>query len=65
MRMRILNLRRKYIEGDVRPVKLRLKTQIATEEILARTYHYQLRDIEKYKDVFIKKEVRMKKTQKF
>ena len=35
-----------YIEGGVRPIKLRLKTQTATEDILTRTY--QLRDIEKY-----------------
>ena len=26
-----------YIEGGVRPIKLRLKTQTATEEVLART----------------------------
>ena len=43
-----------YIEGGVRPIKPRLKTQTATEEILVRTY--QLRDIVEYKDVFIKKE---------
>ena len=36
-----------YIEGDVRPIKLRLKTKTATEEILARTY--KLRDIEEYR----------------
>ena len=36
-----------YIEGSLRPVKLSLKTQTATEEILVRTY--QLRDIEEYK----------------
>ena len=35
-----------YIEGGVRPIKLRLKTQTATEEILARTY--KLRDIAEY-----------------
>ena len=34
-------------------MKLRLKTQTATEETLVRTY--QLRDIEEYKNVFIKK----------
>ena len=42
-----------YIERGRRPVKLRLKTQTATEEILARTY--KLRDIKEYKDVVIKK----------
>ena len=41
-----------YIEG-VRPIKLRLKTQTATEEILARTY--KLRYIEDCKDMIIKK----------
>ena len=41
-----------YIEG-VRPIKLRLKTQTATEEILVRTY--KLRNIAEYKDVLIKK----------
>ena len=41
-----------YIEGGVTPIKLRLKTQTATEEILVRTY--KLRDIAEYKDVFIK-----------
>ena len=42
-----------YIEGDVRPIKLRLKTQTATEEILVRTY--KLKNIAEYKDMFIKK----------
>ena len=41
-----------YIEG-VRPIKLRLKTQTATKEILARTYKF--RDIAENKDVFIEK----------
>ena len=27
-----------YIEGGVRPIKLRIKTQTATEDILVRTY---------------------------
>ena len=39
-----------YIE-DVRSIKLRLKTQTATKEVLESIY--QLRDIEEYKDVFI------------
>ena len=41
-----------YIEG-VRPIKLRLKSQTATKKILTKTYKF--RDIEEYKDVFIKK----------
>ena len=49
-----------YIEGGVRPIKLRLKTQTATEEILVRTY--QLRDTKEYKDVFIKKSMNEKET---
>ena len=51
-----------YIEGGVTLIKLRLKTQTATEEILVRTY--QLRDIEEYKDVFIKKCMNEEKRQK-
>ena len=47
-----------YIEGDVR-----LKTQSATEEILARTY--KLRDIVEYKDVFIKKNMNEEERQQF
>ena len=50
------------IEGGVRPIKLRLKTQTATEEILARTY--KLRDIAEYKDVFIKKSMNEEERQK-
>ena len=42
-----------YNEGGVKPIKLRLKTQIATEEILTGTY--MLRDIAENKDVFIEK----------
>ena len=38
-----------YIEGGVRPIKLRLKIQTATKESLARTYHP--RDIEEYKTI--------------
>ena len=41
-----------YIEGGVRPIKLRLKTQTAIDEILARTYKF--REIGEYKDVLIK-----------
>ena len=36
---------RPYIEGGVRPAKLRLKTQTATEEILTRTYSQTLTNI--------------------
>ena len=50
------------IEG-VRPVKLRLKTQTAAEEILERAY--KLRDIREYKDVFIKKTMYEGEKQKF
>ena len=49
-----------YIEGSVRPIKLRLKTQTATEEILV--WSYKLRDIEEYKDVFIKKSMNEEET---
>ena len=52
-----------YIEGGVRPIKLRLKTQTATEEILARTY--KLRDIAEYKDMFIKKNMNEEERQLF
>ena len=48
-----------YIEGGVRPIKLKLKTQTATEEILVRTY--KLRDIEEYNDVFIRKSMNEEK----
>ena len=51
-----------YIVG-VRPIKLRLKTQTATEEILARIY--KPRDIAEYKDVFIKKSMNEEEKQKF
>ena len=40
-----------YRGRSARPIKLRLKTRFAAEEILARNY----RDIEEYKIVFIKK----------
>ena len=70
MRMRILNLRRKqrkyvmrlgpYIEGGFRSIKLTLKTQTATDEILLRTQ--KLRNIAEYKDVFIKKSMNEEET---
>ena len=41
-----------YTEGGARPVKLTLKTQTTTGEILVK--NYRLRDIEEYEDVFIK-----------
>ena len=50
-----------YIEG-VEPIKLRLNKQTATKEICARTH--QLRDIEEYKNVFIKKNMNDKEKQK-
>ena len=52
-----------YIEGDIRPIKLRLKTQTSTEKILVRTY--KLRDIAEYKDVFIKKNMNEEERQQF
>ena len=48
-----------YIEG-VRSIILRLKTQTATEKILARTY--KLRDNEEHKDVFIQKSINEEET---
>ena len=39
--------------GGARPITIRLKTQSATHEILARTF--RLKDCEDYKQVFIKK----------
>ena len=52
-----------YIEGGVRPIKLRLKTQAATEEILARIY--KLRDIAECKNVLIKKSMNKEERQQF
>ena len=54
-----------YIEGGVtvRPIKLRLKTQTATEEILARAY--KLRNIAEYKDVFIMNSMNEEERQQF
>ena len=52
-----------YVEGDARPIRIKLKTQSATKEILARTF--KLKDCEEYKQVFINKKVWMKMKQKF
>ena len=49
-----------YIEGVLRPIKLRLKTQTATKIFLSRTY--QLRDVKEYKDMFIIKSMNEQET---
>lgn len=42
-----------YTEGKVRPMKMRLKSQIATEQILRRAH--RLKQSEEHKDVYLKK----------
>ena len=49
-----------YVEGVATPIKIRLKAQSVTEEILARTFW--IKDCEDYKQVFIKKNMNEENT---
>ena len=52
----------KYKEGGKRPLKLRMRSKVATEEILARTR--KLSEIEEYTNVWIKHDMNEEEREK-
>ena len=52
----------KYNEGNTRPLKVRMRSQLAVEEITARAN--RLAQTEEYKDIWIKRDMNLEERQK-
>ena len=52
----------RYSEGGMRPLKVRMRSQVAVEEIMARTG--KLAENTEYKDIWIKRDMNLEEREK-